>query len=215
MIRQKFFLTFTARSIAMPFSRWRSFGVPRTALSASLRSSRNAVIDVSIRPFQLSDTLALYEAVLESADALKSWMPWCHSEYRISDTREWIETQIEAFEHGDQYQFAIVSGDFEIMGVCGLNGIQPQNRLANLGYWVRTSACGRGIATKAARLVAQWAFANTDLDRLEIVVAVGNLASLRVAAKVGAVWEGMLRGRLRMNENAHDAILFSIMRGDT
>jgi len=173
------------------------------------------VSDVSIRPFQLSDAASLYEAIIESAEALKPWMPWCRSDYRISDTQEWIEAQIQAFQLGEQYQFAIVLRDQTIAGACGLNGIQPQNRLANLGYWVRTSACGRGIATKAARLLAQWAFANTELDRLEIVVAVGNVASLRVAAKIGAVWEGMLRGRLRMNENAHDAILFSIMRGDT
>jgi ribosomal-protein-serine acetyltransferase len=172
------------------------------------------VDDVFIRPFRLTDTAALYEAVLESADALKPWMPWCHAEYKTSDAREWIDTQIDAFERGYQYQFAIVSEKQEILGVCGLNGIQPENRLANLGYWVRTSACGRGIATKAARLVAQWAFANTDLDRLEIVIAVGNLGSLRVAAKIGAVWEGLLRGRIRLNDQPRDAILFSIMRGD-
>ncbi len=170
--------------------------------------------DVSIRPFQLTDTEALYEAVVESADALKPWMPWCRSEYSVSEATEWIETQIDAFQQGNQYQFAIVSNE-QILGVCGLNGIQPENRLANLGYWVRTSACGRGNATAAARLLARWAFANTDLERLEIIVAVGNLASLRVAAKVGAVWEGMLRGRLRLNDKTHDAILFSIMRSDS
>jgi len=172
------------------------------------------VNDVSIRPFQLTDTAALHEAVVESTEALKPWMPWCHPDYEMADAEEWIENQIDAFQRGYQYQFAIVSAEQKILGVCGLNGIQADNRLANLGYWVRTSACGQGIATKAARLLAQWAFANTNLERLEILVSVGNLASLRVAAKVGAVWEGMLRGRLRLNEQTHDAILFSIMRGD-
>jgi ribosomal-protein-serine acetyltransferase len=169
---------------------------------------------VSIRPFELTDIPAIYEAILESADALKPWMPWCHAQYSISETQEWVEFQIESFRQGTQYQFAIVSEEQKFFGVCGLNGIQPENRLANLGYWIRTSACGQGIATEAARLVSRWAFANTDLDRLEIVVAVGNLASLRVAAKTGAVWEGLLRGRLRLDGQAHDAILFSIMRDD-
>jgi RimJ/RimL family protein N-acetyltransferase len=97
-------------------------------------------------------------------------------------------------------------------GVC-IN-INRENRLANLGYWVRSSQTRRGIATRATRLLADWAFQNTELHRLEILVAVRNHPSLRVAAKAGAVWEGVLPARLRLGDEMHDAVLFSIVRPD-
>jgi len=169
--------------------------------------------DIRIRPFQREDAFALYESVRESMEQLRPWMPWCHSQYAISEAEEWIDKQRTAFDTSDEYHFAIISGS-EFAGVCGLNGVRRVNRLANLGYWVRTSFTGRGIATRATRLLADWAFQNTDLNRLEILVAIRNHASLRVAAKAGAVWEGVLRGRLHLQGEPQDAVLFSIVRSD-
>ncbi|HLQ79162.1 MAG TPA: GNAT family N-acetyltransferase [Terriglobia bacterium] len=170
--------------------------------------------DLSIRPFQIDDVPALYEAVRESIDDLRPWMPWCHSGYAMSETQEWVEKQIAAFEALHEFHFAILFGNRHVVGACGLNGIQSANRLANLGYWVRSSASRRGFATQSTRLLAQWAFQNTDLERLEILVSIRNRGSLRVAAKAGAVWEGVLRGRLRLHGELHDAVLFSILRDD-
>ncbi len=95
--------------------------------------------DVSIRPFRSEDVPGLFESVRESIDDLSPWMPWCHSEYAISEARDWVGRQIAAFEARDEFHFAIVTGDQQIAGVCGLNGINRENRLANLGYWVRSS----------------------------------------------------------------------------
>jgi RimJ/RimL family protein N-acetyltransferase len=170
--------------------------------------------DVAIRPLRDEDVPGLYEAVRESMEDLSRWMPWCNSEYDISDARDWVAKQITAFEAGEEFHFAIVSEDHQMAGVCGLNGISRENQLANLGYWVRTSRKQRGIATQATRLLVDWAFQNTELNRLEILVAVQNHPSLRVAAKAGAVWEGVLRGRLKNRGEMHDAVLFSIVRSD-
>jgi RimJ/RimL family protein N-acetyltransferase len=168
--------------------------------------------DVSIRPFREEDADGLFEAVQESIEDLSPWMPWCHSEYSISEASDWIGRQIAAFEARDEFHFAIIDGGGQLVGVCGLHGISRENRVANLGYWVRSSQSRRGIATRATRLLADWAFQNTDLNRLEILVAIRNHPSLRVAAKAGAVWEGVLRARLQHQSVMHDAVLFSIAR---
>ena len=168
--------------------------------------------EVSIRPIRTEDADELFEAVRESVDDLSPWMPWCHSEYSISETRDWIGTSIAAFESRAEFNFAIIDGCGQLVGVCGLNGISRENQLANLGYWVRSSRSRRGIATRATQLLADWAFENTDLNRLEILIAIRNHPSLRVAAKAGAVWEGVLRARLRHRGEMHDAVLFSILR---
>jgi ribosomal-protein-serine acetyltransferase len=119
---------------------------------------------------------------------------------------------VRAFEQRTAFEFAIVSGDDRYLGGCGLNQIDAVNRRANLGYWVRTSAIRQGVATRAVRAIRDWAFEHTDLLRLEIVVALGNEASQRVAAKSGAIKEGVLRNRLLLHGAIHDATIFSLIR---
>ena len=96
----------------------------------------------------------------------------------------------------------------------GLNFFNRVHQVANLGYWVRTSATGRGVATKAAHLVARFGFAQLGLHRIEILAAVDNIASQRVAEKVGAVREGVLRKRLLINGESLDAVMFSLLPED-
>ncbi len=96
----------------------------------------------------------------------------------------------------------------------GLNFFNRVHQMANLGYWVRTSAVGRGTATLAACLVARFGFAQLGLHRIEILAAVDNIASQRVAEKVGAVREGVLRKRLLINGESHDAVMLSLLPED-
>ena len=170
--------------------------------------------DIRIRPYSTDDAEEVWQAATESSAELLPWMSWYHVGYHIRETRSWLEMQVTAFRLGNAYEFAIVSREGRYLGGCGLSRIDPLNRLANLGYWVRSSQVRRGIATRATRLLADWAFQNTELNRLEILVAIRNHPSLRVAAKAGAVWEGVLRGRLHHRGEMHDAVLFSIVRTD-
>ena len=115
-------------------------------------------------------------------------------------------------EDGRGAQFAVVSASGQYLGGCGINAINREHGFANLGYWIRSSAAGRGVAPQAVRLVSAWAFAHTDLQRLEIVVAVQNTRSVRVAEKSGAQLEGLLRARLRMHGRVHDARMYALIR---
>lgn len=163
------------------------------------------------RPYRLDDAEAVLEAVQESMVELQPWMPWCHAGYSLADARTWVETHAPPARPSAAFEFAIVSGD-RYLGGCGLNQIDAMHRRANLGYWVRSTETGRGVATAAVRAVRDWAFTHTDLVRLEIVVAAGNDASHRVAIKAGADLEGVQRHRLVLHGAAVDATMFSLTR---
>ncbi|MBI4220354.1 MAG: GNAT family N-acetyltransferase, partial [Chloroflexi bacterium] len=102
----------------------------------------------------------------------------------------------------------------QFLGGCGLNGLDPTNRRANLFYWVRSSATGRGVATAAVKLLARYGFERMELLRIEILVEVGNDASKRVAEKSGARFEGTLRNRLYHQGRVRDSYLFSLILSD-
>jgi len=167
---------------------------------------------VVLRPYRRQDAPALRDAAVQSAAEVAPWLPWCHPAYSIADALGWIERCEATRAEGTEYHFAILDPAGEFLGACGLNRLEPEHRMANLGYWVRTSATGRGVATAAARELAAFAFRETSLIRLELVVALGNAASHRVAAKLGAVREGLAHDRLLVGERAHDAIVYALLR---
>ena len=170
---------------------------------------------ILLRPYRTDDVEELYEAVRESIRELQPWMPWCHPDYSIEESREWLASREDAWNNRAEYGFHVSdvsSGRF--LGGVGLNQINGLYRAANLGYWIRTSAAGRGVATRAARLAARFGFEELNLLRIEIVAATGNLASQRVAEKVGAVREGVMRKRLFVHGVEHDAVLTSLIAED-
>lgn len=154
----------------------------------------------------------MHAAALESVAEVYPWMGWCHARYTLDEARQWVMLQSELARQRKAFEFAIVGDGGRFLGGCGINQINPMNRFANLGYWVRTSAMGRGVAPAAVREVAAYAFRETDLIRLEIVVAVGNTRSQRVAEKVGAVREGVLRSRVLLPTGPTDAVMYSLVR---
>ncbi len=171
-------------------------------------------VTLRIRPYEISDVPDLVDAARESIATVGAWLWWCTPDFSPETARTWVASQIAAFRSNSEYEFAILSEEGRFLGGCGLNSIDARNARANLGYWVRESAAGSGAATQAVRQLVRWAFQNTDLVRLEILVAEGNHASLRVAEKVGAFREGLLRQRIRIQGELQDSILFSILRSD-
>jgi len=169
--------------------------------------------DIMVRQLCADDVRPLYEAVRESIPEVSVWLPWCHQNYAIEETEEFIAARARADE--EWYSFGVFdkeSGRF--LGGVGLNFFNRVHQIANLGYWVRTSVLGRGVATRATRLVARFGFAQLGLQRIEIIAAVENAASQRVAEKAGAVREGLARKRLLVRGEPQDAFVFSLLPGD-
>jgi ribosomal-protein-serine acetyltransferase len=168
-----------------------------------------------LRPFRDDDDNRLYEAVRESMADVSPWLSWCHQDYSIDESRQFISSRAQAADSDEWYSFGIFEKDTRtLLGGVGLNFINRVHQIGNLGYWVRTTAAGRGIATQAARLMARFGFEQVGLHRVEIVVALPNVASQRVAEKTGAVREGVLRNRLLIRGVAHDAVMFSLIPKD-
>jgi RimJ/RimL family protein N-acetyltransferase len=83
-----------------------------------------------------------------------------------------------------------------------------------LGYWIRVSKQNRGIVSDATRVLAQTAFTDLPINRLEILTALENIPSQKAAEKSGATREGILRKRLVIGGRTHDAVMFSFIRED-
>ena len=185
------------------FSQWR-------AMQTEFSDGR-----IGIRPYRPEDVPLLFAAVSESIGQLSQWMPWCSHAYSIDDSTAFVATRDAEFVQGEHYSFVVYDrSNGAFLGSAGLNTPNRVHNFSNLGYWVRSSKNRRGIATAATKLVAQFGFQELKFTRIEIVVATGNLGSLRVAEKVGARREGVLRSRLILGGQLHDAVMHSLVPED-
>ncbi len=170
---------------------------------------------ITLRPYRSEDADSLYEAARESIPEMTPWMPWCHADYCIQESRDWIIDCYEKWTQGNSYNFAITdTSTARFLGGCGLSDFHRDQSIANLGYWVRTSATKQGVATATTLLLADFGINELNLKRIEIVVDVDNKASQRVAEKSGATREGILRNRLAQHGKPTDAVMFSLIPKD-
>jgi ribosomal-protein-serine acetyltransferase len=169
---------------------------------------------VSLRPWHEDYAGALHEAVQESVAHVGRWLPWCHAGYGLGEARTWIAFCQQHWNSGEQYDFAVFDAQDRLLGGVGLNKLDERDLCANLGYWLRNSATGHGHATCAGRALARFAFEALALRRIEIVAAVGNLASQRCAERIGASREGIARQRVFLHGQSEDAVVYGLLPGD-
>ena len=167
---------------------------------------------IALVPVEASQTKGLYEAIVESRAELSPWMEWLHPGYSIAETDQWVSHCRKAWETDSSFGFTIVENSSgQILGGCSIGIDRPVHRNGSVGYWIRTCRTKQGFASEAAALLARFGFAQLGLIRIEIFVAAGNMASQRVAEKVGALREGLLRNRLLIRGKPLDAYVFSLV----
>jgi RimJ/RimL family protein N-acetyltransferase len=93
-------------------------------------------------------------------------------------------------------------------------GPSPMSDAWNIGISLLPEARGKGYGSEAQRLIADWLFENTELNRVEASTDVENVAEQRALEKAGYVREGIQRGAQFRGGAYHDLITYSRLRSD-
>jgi len=108
----------------------------------------------------------------------------------------WIATHEAAWLSGRGAVFAVTQvDDGRLLGTVGLT-IRPEQRSAELGYWIGLPFWGRGYCTEAARAIVDFGFTVLSIDRIHAHHFERNPASGRVMQKVGMVEEFFRRAAI-------------------
>jgi ribosomal-protein-serine acetyltransferase len=166
---------------------------------------------ITLQRYTLQDVDDLHNGALESVAEVYPWLPWCRQGYTREEAASWIAAAVKSWDERRNFEFVIRTASGDHVGGAGINSLHEEQPMANLGYWVRSSQLGKGYATRAARLLGDFGIHDMKLQRVEIVVAVTNNLSLRVAQKAGAVREGILRNRIVLHGQPHDAVMHSFI----
>ncbi len=138
-----------------------------------------------------SDAPALVEAIDESLPELLKFMPWSHLRQTVESQRERLTgIETERADGGDvtYHLFSERGGDF--IGCLGLHRRTMNPNAFEIGYWIRTSRAGHGLATLATQCTIVMGFECLGVERIQCVYNEGNTASGRVIQKAGFGEEG-------------------------
>ncbi|MEU5912946.1 GNAT family N-acetyltransferase [Micromonospora sp. NPDC047527] len=158
-----------------------------------------------LRPFRADDVADVVDGCADPlSQRFVSSLPTPYTEV---DARWWLDAGAPAVWAGGGAAYAIADpGTDRLLGGVGLNNPVPGRSQAEIGYWVRPTARGRGVAAAATRALGEHAFATGTL-RLELLTELENAASQRVALAAGFRYEGLRRsaGQHR-NGGRHDLL---------
>ena len=164
---------------------------------------------VALRPWRESDIPAQLEAFGDPVFAqFNDWAPTTYA-----DAVRYLVGHEAARRLGEQLELAVVEprDSDVVLGGVSLNNVSPARGRAAVGYWLAPEARGRGVATRAVRLLAGWAFDSLGVARLELTCGPDNHASQRVAARCGFTREALLRAHMPFKGGRRDTIVFGLL----
>lgn len=137
-----------------------------------------------LRRWRIEDAPRLAQAVGESLEHLRPWMPWVTQEpMALAERRKNITSWEQDWRAGGDLVMGVFV-DGAVAGGCGLHHrIGPDG--LEIGYWIHPAFLRRGIATAAARLLTNAAFHQPEIARVEIHHDKANIASAGVPRKLG------------------------------
>lgn len=175
-----------------------------------------ALVDpvVRLRAWQRSDVPG---NVMAFADPTVQRFSWPETRpYTEADARAFFNLQEETRRRGEAVHFALVEprAPEVVLGGGSVHAVDLGQGRAAVGYWLAPGSRGRGVATRATRLMAQWAFAVLGVARLELTCGPDNRPSQRVAERCGFVREGVLRSHMPFKGARRDTVMFSLLPGE-
>jgi len=150
-----------------------------------------------LRPWCPEDAPALVVAVGDSLTHLRPWMGWAQERPDVEATVARLRHLRAEFDADHDFTYGVwePSGQ-SVIGGCGLHPRIGAGAL-EIGYWLHVDHAGRGLATEFAAALTRAAFAFHRVHRVEIHCDPLNVASARVAEKLGYRHEATLTARLQ------------------
>ncbi len=171
---------------------------------------------VLIRPLRPGDGAAIFEAVEESRAEIGPWLPWVAKTLAASDSEETVRRSMARWALREDLMVGIWDRATErYLGGSGLHRMDWGVPSFEIGYWLRTSAWGRGYITEAVQVLCRFAFETLGANRVEIFCDAKNTRSSAVPKRLGFVQEALLRNECRDGAGElRDTLVFALTPDD-
>ncbi|WP_174733211.1 GNAT family N-acetyltransferase [Mesobacillus harenae] len=165
---------------------------------------------ISLKLIDFNDAERIFELTDKSRNYLREWLPWLDFTTKVEDTKEFIQNSLKGYAENKSLT-TVVLFNGEIIGVAGFNTINWSNKTAYIGYWIGEEFQGNRIITKVAKGLADYAFSQLNLNKVEIRAAVENKKSRSIPERLGFVNEGRIRQAEWLYDHFVDHIVYGLL----
>lgn len=164
-----------------------------------------------LRPWRAGDAPAVYEVFQDPV--MHQWH--ARAAESVAEAGGWVQAWHRAWEGEQEAHWAVADAESgELLGRVALRELRLDDGTAEVAYWTVPQARGRGVAARATTALTHWALDEIGFHRLELLHAVRNEASCRVASRTGFALEGTKRSAILQPDGWHDMHLHARIRGD-
>ena len=165
-----------------------------------------------LRPFTADDAPAMYRnwACDEQVVQFLTWPAHTDEDTTCGILTSWVEN----YQDEGYYQWAIeLKGtDFGPIGSISVNNeIDPQIRMAEIGYCIGRRWWHTGVTSRALKAVMDFLFDQVGINKVQARHDPRNVHSGRVMKKCGMKYEGTLRQADRNNSGVCDAVYYGLL----
>ncbi|MBN1819560.1 MAG: GNAT family N-acetyltransferase [Prolixibacteraceae bacterium] len=148
--------------------------------------------NLQLERVKLSFSPIIFDAIDKNREFLRKWLPFVDQTRKPSDTEAFLKSILETpVADRDEVYSIWYKGEFT--GLIAYKDTDRLNCKTELGYWITEKMQGKGIVTKSAAKLVDFAFRNLNMNRIQIRVAVGNKKSAAVAKRLNFTFEGIER----------------------
>ncbi len=182
-------------------------------MTDTVKPEQITVDEYVLKPIPATPEFA--KLIFDIYDSDKENFRFIRSGYDYKSVDEVLNQYKNSRQDDDNWHYAYygIFKDNELLGEIGLSGINVRNQIAEIGYWLKKSARGKGIIDRLLPTIEKLGFETLNLRKLSIFCDADNIASRRKAEKNGYVLEGIERERkLWPDGSVHDTAVFGKLK---
>jgi len=168
-----------------------------------------------IRSARWGDGATLNEAIAESLEELRPWMPFARILPTVEESEIFTrQAHVDYLKRTNLHMRLFDKVTDQFIGCSGLHQIDWDTRNFEIGYWIRSSCSGKGYMTEAVNGLTDFAVHTLGANRIEIRCSARNFKSAAVAERAGFTLDGILRSNRRGEDGElHDSKVYAKVRG--
>ena len=169
--------------------------------------------EITLRAWEEADVEHGFETVMRNRGHLQAFMHWMTPDYSMESARKFNSEAIKKRKSRESLGLGIYRGKL-LIGSIGFVGFDWKARKTDIGYWLVKEEEGKGIITRATRMLIGYAFDELELNRIEIQCSSQNLRSAAVPERLGFKKEGVLRQAEFRNGQLRDFSIYGLLAQD-
>jgi ribosomal-protein-serine acetyltransferase len=166
---------------------------------------------IQLRELSHIDVADIFSTIDSERAYLGEWLPFVEFTQEMAFTHSFVDAYLQSDRSSPTF---VILFDNTFAGLIGLKDTDKLNCKTEIGYWLSEKYQGKGIVTRSAAKLIEYAFENLNINRIQVRAATGNTKSQRVAERLGFVFEGIERNGEKHARGYVDLNVYSLLKSE-